>query len=332
VGPDEAKGEESKGSPVFAQIVVVLHRPLPIDGTLAQAAIESRKEGFQLKHYLLVTVNFPAQAPKEKGAIAEISIAPGENGVMGSFSRTNDTEFQTWLQAKKFDWLSSDGKFLASEFVKTATEKSEGLHFVVNEHLKQAMDRLDLLFPEKGEAKVHMPDWFYQENFNLSGRRSIRRLYRVWRSNILESASGEPARFEQLREAFRELRLIGRENIKSTDWTTAVKLVAYRAEAMLGMPFSQAEVFAIVNNATERYEHLYPWAVVVREKALAKRKDEYRQFAVHFLKNVRQVHLPKTKKNQNRFMTDAERNFAASLLLDAVRSVAQREGVKPHEV
>lgn len=321
VGP-----QETGGDPVFARIVVVLHRELPQDGTLASAVIESRREGFRLKHYLLVTVNSPAQAPKDKGAIATITITP-EGDSIGSVSRTQDAEFSAWAESRGFDWLSSDGKLIASERVKVATSWSEELHYNVNEHLKQAMDRLDVLFPEGAEAKVRMPDWFYSGDFNLGGRRSLRRLYRSWRSHVL---GAENANVEQLREVFRELRTLGRENVKN-DWSMTVKLVSYKAEALLGLPLAQAEVFAIVSIATERYEHLYPWAARVREKALTRRKDEYRQFAAHFLKGVREVSIPETK-DRKRFMSEAERNFASSMLLEAIKSVAEREGVKVVEV
>lgn len=341
VGP---KSEGVGGRSVYASIPVLLHRPLPIDGKLASAVIDARKDGFRLVHSLLVTVKFSPTPAENEGAVAKLTIGTEQeepvrsrSSEIGSFTHTKGDAFLAWANGvkqmagkggqpsravKRFDWISGN-TLLPNTFMTVATERSHELDSKVNEYLKMAMKSLTELLPT-----VRMPDWFTAEGFELRSRQTIRRCYRVWRGHVIDAAaerSGDEA--EAVKQAFRTLRRNGSKLVK-LDWDMAVNAIAYQAEDSLGLPLDQAKVLAVLSLATERYEHLYPWAANLRSRSLRRRKDEYRQFAVQFLRGCSEVHLPAPGANRKRFLSDAERTFSSSSLIDAIKSVAQREGVK----
>ncbi len=319
-------GPNTAGHPVFASIPVILHRPLPEGGSLCEAVIDAKKDGHRLKHYLLVTVNFTAKKELSGKGVAHLTMGEGENGEFGRATRTSTTEFSKWAKGdngQRFDWLTPDGILKANSFVKLAEDRSHGLDEVVTEHFKQAIERLRVLVPT-----VKLPDCVASSDLDVTRRYGIRRMYRVWRTDVLTKAAAVSVEEgEKAQQVFRTLRQTGREMVKQ-DWDLAVNTVAYKAEELLNLPLDVAQVFAILSVVTERYDHLYPWSCNVRNRSLRRRCDEYRQFAVHFLRGVREVHIPGTNKKKGRqIMSAGQRYMAAASLLDAIRHVAEREGI-----
>ncbi len=334
-------GAYTAGTPVFTSIPFVLHRPLPPDAQLVAAVIEAKKVNFRLQYSLLVTVSTavrPSAAHKED--TAEVVLDTEGQG-LGSFNRTGDSQFQEWLNPggrPRFAWVTADNRFTGNPYVSLAEERSQDLTYHVGEYISQAINRLKEMMPSVG-----MPAWFYEEGFDLTRRGEIRRLYRTWRSHFLnqarEASVGMPARFyeegfdpfEEMRLTFRKLRESGR-NIVKNDWERAIKTVAFAAEDALGIPFEQAEVLAILSIAVERWEHLKPWATNQRSRSLRRRTHEYRYFASRFLEGVSTLKIPAKSANRPRHMSDENRNFGASFLIDALRFYAEREGVAIIEV
>ncbi len=325
-------GPKKAGEKVFASVPVILHRPLPEDGEFISADCHIKKEGGHKVVSLLVTVNIPPKEATKTGVEASIQSTAEGSKQTWSVSRSDAPDFHLWLQYKPglhFGWLSPDGRLTDNPYIAAAQANSKNLFSIANEYADSAIASLK----ELGQG-LALPGYLTLPQTRSLTRGDVYAKYQQWRkTEITAQAAISTEAAEAVRAKFRTLRQLGRERVKE-DWDAAVVQLGSEVEKLFSLPHVEGrdqvkygQFLAVLSLFAERWDHLNPWATNLSRNSLRRRKDEYRKFAAEFLKGVSQVILPAPKKGRRPGLTDEQKTLALSSLIEAIKSVAAREGL-----
>lgn len=99
------------------------------------------------------------------------------------------------------------------------------------------------------------------------------------------------------------------------------------AEDELGLKDNDAIAFSILLAFDERFSHLYPWSVNIKNKKLRQRTDVYRNFASRIGSRVSIFKFPKTDY-RTRHMSEEQKVVSPSELTKWLKNYADREGLQ----
>lgn len=152
------------------------------------------------------------------------------------------------------------------------------------------------------------------------------RLRAIAHSEALVPKSGTTR--DNLHEVYRKIHNLEDEHGKYMgDETVFFDLMI--AEVMSRFMFASKEQATNYTTAmifTQKFQHLWPWAVNERRKALAARKERYRIFAKKLLTGAKSLSLP-DKDYRTRNASDDQKQASPSELVQAFENYAKKCGI-----
>jgi hypothetical protein len=303
---------------VWLQLVAKLHRPLPVDGEVLSAEVCSRKIGLRIHTDLNIVVKLPS---KSRHTGRKIQITPTAettaNGLkIASWSDDSGRSGECFLdQIKSGKHTFQEAMDQVAELEKHVQETTKACGEIIA--TKSSSD-----FPDDKELQS-----FLHQNgkyIGLPTRSSLRRAFRLW-LYYLRTQHGE-----KCQEQLRILRKEGRDCMaKKKDFFNAVDRVAFKAMVIKGLSLkskSQAETFAALLMFTARYDHLAGWSANLREKALRRRRHEYRNLVAGLLRDAQSVTVVVDDLRARR-LSDDQKTACQSQLVLIVKNYADREGL-----
>lgn len=157
-------------SPVWVELPMVMHRPLPTGGEIRSAAIIREKVGRQHRYKLVITVALPDKrvAPKRTGGAVAIDV--------GWRLVPDGLRVAYWA-----DEAGNHGQLVLEPVILGAFAQLEGLRSVRDRHFNEIRGRL-----AEWLASNHVPDWVREATKKLAAWRSPGRLVsltRKWHEN-----------------------------------------------------------------------------------------------------------------------------------------------------
>lgn len=281
----------------WVSLPVFLHRVPNTSDRITESSFIVRKEGFQRKTYFHMTVSF------------ETAVAVGTEKVSVTpvWERQADGSL---LVARWTKGTASGEEFLPED---TRLAHAAELDELVSDHLGTAnTERVKRgLTPEKrgklraiAHGEVLVPK---------SG---------TVRDNLREVCA------KNLREVCAKIRSLEAKHGKYMgDETVFFDLMI--AEVMSRFVFASKESatnYTIAMIFTQKFQHLWPWAVNERSKALAARKERYRILAKNLLTGACSLSLP-DKDYRTRNASDDQKQASPSELVQALENYAKKCGI-----
>lgn len=299
---------------VWISVPTKLHRELSVseDNKIAAASFLCNKIGRELVTSFHVTV---------KRDRVVTTNPDGEVTVRVCNVKTDQGVQVAHLQGKN----EKESAFYLPSMVGARLEESDRIHGYVKEHLSLAIKTLE------GLSWTHPT---LDADFDFKGRSSIRYAYRTWKEHLCTKFGRETAtlRMRQVHEKIREdhaaVKSVG--GSYNGSYQNSHDMVTVELLQHFDLTRSEAEVLAALTLFVERFDHLYPWAVNLREKALSYRREEYRKLAARLARQYSIINLAKGSA-PSRGAKDFEKAgklVAASILEGAIKNAADREGVK----
>lgn len=300
-------GSLPDGQSAWVTLPIVMHRPLPDDAEIREAAIIRERVGAGFRHKLTITVGLPLRQPREKIAGPAVGVDVGYRRVRVG----PDTQGEVWLGRTRYAegqcpeaeglrvafWHGEDGRY--GQLVLPDAPGKPGFDLVAG---FSRCDDLRSLRDEKfNHAKADLAAWLRTRSEIPAGLRVETHGLEHWRSHD---------RLADLARRWSASRFPGDETI-----------------------------FAVLRNWVEREEHLYAWEANLRDKLLGGRREVYRMFAAWLAREYDAVFLehfdlrgvarkPKPEEDtQGAQPQDRNRTIAAlSSLRGAIVQACHREG------
>lgn len=302
------------------EVVAVMHRPLgDPDDEVLEASYITRKTG--LTHASHLTVTMKRLTTKAPAGAGKATVVP------------------TWEQmpdgsVKVCEWRIGDesGFETIPASVKSGLDQAARLQKYLKAHVSIAQELL------KDIAGGENPDAALPAGLHAQSRSQMRHAYRAWCRAICPEDSPE-AQKQAFRLALRDMRETARkrhgrfyvggdENGGNYGGDPAITNAIVSDKAMrLGLERKRAEAFAALLVFDERYVHLHPWSVNLREKRFAQRTDIYRNIAARIGRRVAAIAVPDADY-RTRAMGELQAVASPSELVKWLKNYADREGLR----
>jgi hypothetical protein len=273
----------------WVSLPVFLHRTPNVDDRIPEASFIVRKEGFLRKTYCHMTVS----------SKAAVSMGTESVSVTPAWERQPDS---TLLVARWTKGAVSGEEFLSKD-----------------DRLAHAGELDELVSNHLGTANTE------RVKRGLSAEKRGR-LRAMTHGEVLVPKSGTVC--DNLREVYKKIRSLEAEHGKYMgDETVFYDLMI--AEVMSRFVFESKEQATSYTTAmifTQKFQHLWPWAVNERRKALVSRKEQYRILAKNLLTGANSLSLP-DKDYRARNVAEDQKQASPSELVQALESYAKKCGI-----
>jgi len=305
-----------KGSGLWVTLPINLHRPLSddLESRLVIASIHTKKIGLRKVNEVKLTIKRPPTPLKTEGETVEVRtcslVMPDGNIRIATLTGAHEENTSLYLPRR----------------IEGSLKKSMQLHGYIKEHFSYAASKLKQL----QEAHPTLSG-----KLNLQGRSGIRYEFRKW-VRLLKEKHGEKYTQSALSRIFSKIRDIHAENkdlarksgTYGGDYDGPWTMVTMDFCESFNLSRPEASFLAVFALFMERYDHLYPWATTLRERALRYRREIYRTLSARLAssyKTVRYIQGPDTNCTYTEQLR-VDRLTAMSSLEGSLKNAASREG------
>jgi len=256
-------------SGLWTTIPIKLHRPLSKypDAVISGARIHSVKKGFRTKVKVQFTVKSPQAPRKTEGHTVEVK----------SCSLTMP---DGRIKVATLSGAYETGDLFIPAEIGERLQKSVRLMGYISKHLNHALTKIKEL---ADGGNLYHPTI---EDFYPKGRGDLRYGLRQWVAHLKKEGEADAVQ-TSLTTIFSRIRFRHKENKEKKQkqgtyggsYENTWAMVVEDLQELLGMTEVEASNLAVLALFSERFNHLYPWATSLREKAMAYRREIYRVLA-----------------------------------------------------
>jgi len=294
-------GSKGKGSkePIWARMVFVMHRPLPLDASIVEASLVRKRLGFKHVETLSICVATRVRPHRISGRRVTFTL--------GTFPTV-----ATWT-----DDTGDHGSLCLPVDILVSMQKIPLFQAILSRYENAVRAHVDALGTQIG------PIVGAELNIHSLSRNRLARCYEI-QSKIFDAKLCAKWK-KQVRGELKKYEANDEQTIVD-GVDKAVHLIAPLIQEQSGLDDRQAAFFATLLIFHERYKRFNSVITGLREHKLRHRVDVYRKFANEF-KDVMTFVLPKSDLHASRAFK-SKMLVSPSELIKVLEQFAKREGIR----